>query len=241
MIGDPVETARRLAVAHPAARLPCPVCVNPVNAGNLEGHLAKVHPGARAAVPPWRGRDRRIAIVAAVVALGGAATAMAITLAVSVVPGSPGAYGVMALPIVPAMIALAGLFDVWRASLVLDGDVLVLRHSFVLRRRVGLVNAAIEIGALLGSRGDVTMSAYADEIDVPTMPVRAGSYVRIAHGRRGITIAAKGASPFAKIWDPAGWRRGRRRRWCDIVVTRDALVALEYELAARGLLRLPHT
>lgn len=239
MVGDPVATARLLAVAHPLARLPCPICVNPVSAANLDGHLAKVHPDARAAVPPWRGRDRRIVIVAAIATVVGAALAIATTLATSVLPGSAEGYGVMALAIVPGVVALAGAFDVWGASLVLDGDVLVLRHSFVLRRRLAIAHARIEIGALFGSRMDPAMASYADDANVASTPVREGSYVRLAHGRRGITIAAKGASPFAKIWDPAGWRRGPRRRWCDIVVPRDALVALEYELAARGLLRPP--
>jgi len=37
----------------------------------------------------------------------------------------------------------------------------------------------------------------------------------------------------------AGWRDGKRRRSCDITIGREALIAVEYALAARGLL-VPH-
>jgi hypothetical protein len=52
---DTLTIARRLAAEHPGARLPCPACAVSVNAGNLDRHLAGVHPGFAAAAPPWRG------------------------------------------------------------------------------------------------------------------------------------------------------------------------------------------
>jgi hypothetical protein len=51
-----VAIARRIAAAAPDAELPCPVCGALLRAGNLERHLARIHPGDRGAGTAWRGR-----------------------------------------------------------------------------------------------------------------------------------------------------------------------------------------
>jgi hypothetical protein len=54
---DVVAIARELAVAHPRAKLPCPVCGASLKAENLEKHLAKVHSSATVATATrWRGK-----------------------------------------------------------------------------------------------------------------------------------------------------------------------------------------
>jgi len=53
---DSIAIARRLVAAHPAAKLPCPICAASLKAENLDHHLAKVHPGASAPTGPWRGK-----------------------------------------------------------------------------------------------------------------------------------------------------------------------------------------
>src|SRR5262245_54470212 len=53
---DSVSIARGLAAQHPAARLPCPVCANTVNADHLDKHLEKVHADTSTPTAPWRGK-----------------------------------------------------------------------------------------------------------------------------------------------------------------------------------------
>lgn len=53
----------RLAEAHAAAMLPCPVCAVGVKGSNLGRHLVSKHPGAEPRQPPFR--DRRRVTVAA--------------------------------------------------------------------------------------------------------------------------------------------------------------------------------
>lgn len=125
-----------------------------------------------------------------------------------------------------------GLLGLLPGSLALDGDALVLRRLG--RRRVALP-CAIELGALVGVRGDVVTSSYADELNHPGEEVRTGSYLRLV-GDAAITIGCRQGTQARAHWDAAGWRRGERRRGCDLMVARPVLVAIEYALAARGLL-----
>ncbi|NUP07851.1 MAG: hypothetical protein HOW73_17525 [Polyangiaceae bacterium] len=231
---DPIQTARRLAATHPQAKLPCPVCVNAVKATNLDGHLAKVHPGATSAMSPWRGTDRRIVIWATAATLLGMAIAMIAIGSGSIRHGTGAAYALLAGFLAPLLVAVAGLASVWGGTLAIDGDVIVLRHSFGLGRRRIRLPCTIESGPLFVSRSTSVTATY--DMNHPSKDVRVGSYLRLANGRRGITIASTGDSPFRETWNRAGWTAGKRRHWCDVKVRRDVLVAIEYELAARGML-----
>lgn len=82
---------------------------------------------------------------------------------------------------------------------------------------------------------DPTTTSYADDTNVAGDPVRTGSYLRIV-GPTSITIGCRGGTRFADHWSPATWKRGARRRSCDIRVDRAAVVAIEYALAQRGRL-----
>jgi hypothetical protein len=123
-----------------------------------------------------------------------------------------------------------GALGIAPCSLVLDGDTLVLSHWLGLARRVVRLPCAIEIGGTVGERTAAGMSSYQDEMNVPTETVKTGSYVRFGE----ITIGCKHDTLFAEHW--RGWTRGKRRGGVDITLAREALVAIEYALAKRGVL-----
>lgn len=175
-----LELARELAVSHPAAKLPCPVCAASLKAENLERHLAKVHPGATASTESvWRGK---------------------------------------------------GLLRVFPCTLAIDGDAMVLRYALGMRQRVVPLLCAIEVGAILTTRPDAILQEHG-----PTVTERTGSYLRLV-GDKAITIGCGNSTLFAEHWRPEGWTKGARRKSCDVVVTRETMVAIEYALAKRGVL-----
>lgn len=123
-----------------------------------------------------------------------------------------------------------GVLGIAPCSLVLDGDTLVLSHWLGLAKRVVRLPCAIEIGDTVGERPAAGMAGYQDDMNVPTETVRTGSYVRFGE----ITIGCKQDTLFAEHW--RGWTRGKRRKRVDITIAREALVAIEYALAKRGVL-----
>ena len=87
-----VDTARRIAKAHPEALLPCPLCASSVKGANLASHITKVHADATpppaaipratiGTVPAWRGSDARALV----------------TLLLLMVPALAGAIGTLVL------------------------------------------------------------------------------------------------------------------------------------------------
>lgn len=128
-----------------------------------------------------------------------------------------------------------GFLGLFPCSVGFDGDQLTLRHRLGLATRVVRLPCAIEVGALFGTRVDPITSSYADDANQPTRTVRLGRYVRLV-GERSITIGCRHNTQFTSHWDRAGWRDGARRRSTDLVVDREAMVAIEYELARRGVL-----
>jgi hypothetical protein len=117
------------------------------------------------------------------------------------------------------------------------GDALVLRHTLGLAERVLSFPASVEAGSLWTSQGDATMSSYGDDINVAHTDVKAGRYIRVQcpRSRIGITVGCRGGVPLAGHW--TGWTQGERRRSADLVIARDAMVAFEYALVERGLLK----
>lgn len=230
MLPTPTGTARSLAAAHPAATLPCPVCGVSLKAANLDGHLAKVHPGAADARPPWRGVDRRIVRTAAV-ALGLMVAGMTAALGASAVtPGTPAAAALVGVCVALSGLLFAAFMGATRATLTLDGDALVLRHSLGLGRRVARLPCAPTVGTIERPPADAAGGAY--DVGPGGPPVPAGWYLQVG----GVTVGCRQSTGFRDHWHPGGWRAGGRRMTYDVLVTREVMVAIEYALAARGAL-----
>jgi hypothetical protein len=116
-----------------------------------------------------------------------------------------------------------GFLGIFPCSLAFDDDAVVLRHSLGLGRRTVTLPCVFEVGALFRSQPDAITASYADDTNQPSQLVRAGRYLRFV-GDRAITIGCRQA-----IQLDGG-------RSCDLVLSRAAFVAVEYELARRGLL-----
>ncbi len=224
----PIDTARSLAAAYPTAMLPCPVCAVSLKAAHLDHHLAKVHGNAAAAATPWRGTDRRV-IWTAITFVGVALVGMlAVVTSGSFVPGGALAMSMVAVECGFLALLTAAYLGAFKATIVLDGDTLVLRHSFGLGRLRATLPASIETGSLLRPRGGVHAS------DPHAGPVRDGWYLRVGD----ITIGCLQSTSFPTHWSPTGWRKAKPRMTRDVNVDQSTMVAIEYALAARGVLRL---
>lgn len=230
MTATSTETARALAVAHPAATLPCPICAVSVKAANLDVHLGRVHPGAVDARPPWRGADRRIVRTALLALAAALVASTAMLVACDVKPGGPVAWTLVAVVVATSLAVVGAYLGAPRATLSLTDDTLVLRHSLGLGRRVATLPCALVTGALVGGRPDLATSAYAT--DPNPRPVRRGGYLQVG----AITIGCRASTSLRAHWDPRGWRAGDARWTCDVVVSQEVMVAIEYALAARGAL-----
>lgn len=225
------ETARSLAAAHPAAMLPCPACAVSVKAANLDAHLAKVHPGAPA-LTAWRGVDRRSIATSVVLLALVMAGSVAVGAGAGVVPGTPDAQKMVAVWGVFALLVVVAASGLPRATLSLDGDVLVLRHSLgLLRRRVrlpcSLTHGPIELLPFQFTHGDHPVESRGPGL-------RVGWYLRLG----GITVGCKASTGFRTHWSTRAWQKGPGRLLVDVMVTPEVMVALEYALAARGFLAL---
>jgi hypothetical protein len=115
------------------------------------------------------------------------------------------------------------------------GDALVLRHWLGLARRAVTLPCALEAGALTAIRSDAIMASYADDMNVGGETVKVGRYLRL-RGERSITIGCRGGARLASHWARTAWSDGKPARSCDLVVAREAMVAIELALAARGML-----
>jgi hypothetical protein len=233
---DVVATARQLATAHPGAKLPCPICGASLGAANLERHLAKVHAGAAAsATTTWRGKDRRV-IVTSLIALAIAFVAVIVIINASGLSVMHNASrALLGGCLVIAVIPLLGALNKLPGSITLDRDAIVLRHSLGLGRRRVTLPCPLEAGALWRTRPDLIGTQAG--VNAPGTPERFGSYLRFA-GPRAITLGCSQAIQLTEHWAPATVRAGQRRRLFDLLLDRPSLVALEYALAARGVLAL---
>ena len=228
-----IATARELAKAHPEGKFPCPVCANTLKAENLDKHLGKVHPGATDPASPWRGKDYRIIVTALFLIPVGVAIGAAIVAATPVSAESLTGFRIIAGCSGPfLLLALVGLTGIFRGSVAIAGDRVRLRHSFLLRRTVKLP-CAVEAGGLWGGRSDGVLPA--SEYNQPSTPIQIGNYVRL-HGDGGsIIVVCRTSTQLREHW--TGWTQGPKRHVCHLVVDRQAMVALEYALAKRGVLR----
>lgn len=233
-----VAIARSLAAAHPNATLPCPECAAVVNAGNLDRHLGKVHPTVPLESPPdaivrLTGVDHRIRRPLYVLPIMWA-------IAVTIVFAMGGPINDTIMAIIGASLLLhcaplvAAMLGVFRAHLELDGEHVRLRWGF--GRSTIQLPAELESGGWVERRASVldhqqeTGSAQDENV---------GAYLRLSQGNAVITVGAHEGVGLRKHWAAGGWRKGPKRRSCDIRVDRNALVAIEYHLAARGLLIPP--
>lgn len=230
-----VAIARSLAAAHPSATLPCPECSAIVNASNLVRHLGKVHPTTRVESQPdsvvrLTGVDRRIQWpLAGLPILWVIGVAILFALGLPMTDASMIIVGAsLLLSCAPLLAAMLGVF---RAHLELDGEQLRLRWGFggsTIR-----LPARLESGRLFERRASVldhqqeTGPAHDEDV---------GVYLQLGDGNARLTVGAQKAVGLSKHWAAQGWSKGPKRRRCDIMVDRNALVAIEYHLAARGLL-----
>ncbi|MEZ4407889.1 MAG: hypothetical protein R3A52_15655 [Polyangiales bacterium] len=225
---DALATARSLSASRPSATLPCPLCAVSVKAANLDAHVAKVHPSATPALPPWTGVDRRV-MRSLAIALGLVATAMTALGASGVAPpGSPLAWALVAAVTVLGAALFAAFVGVMRATLSLDGDAITLRHTLGLGRVTARLSSAITVGPLVARRASVVSPDH----DPDPVTTRTGWYLRLGP----LVVGCRQSTSFASHWSERGWTRGPRRFTCDVIVPQRVMVALEYALASRGAL-----
>jgi hypothetical protein len=236
MADSTVAIARSLAAAHPNAVLPCPACPASVNASNLEQHLGKVHPTALQQSSPAGpvqliGVDRHIRrpllaipFVWLIGVVGLVAAGLPLTdVSVAIIGASLLPFGFL-----PIFAALRGVF---RARIELEGD--VVRLMGALRRSTVQLPAKLESGKLL-ERADNVLDHQQET--GPGIDKHVGVYLCLQRDGASITVGAAKAASLGKDWAAQGWSKGPARRTWDITVDRNALVAIEYHLAARGLL-----
>lgn len=127
-----------------------------------------------------------------------------------------------------------GALGLFPCSVAIADNEVVLRHTFGLFRRIVPLPSGIEAGSLWKTRPDAITASYADDGSTPSVDFKAGRYVRIECPRSkvGITVGCRGGPPLA--WD--GCREGPRRKSVDLRIAVEAMVALEYALAQRGVL-----
>jgi hypothetical protein len=230
-----VAIARRLAAAHPAAKLPCPACGASLRADNFNRHLEKVH----GAVAPtkhladsWAGADRKILrpLIAGTILVVIASFAL---LAVTPDELVRAVAGIMAVGMF-AGLGLIGLTALGKlgARLTLEGDALRLRWGLGLRRSAVRLPATLEAGRVFWMR--LARATRSDEVHGASTKEGSGSYLRLTNGPASLTIRCPHDCAFAEHW--AGVQRGPKRDRYDISLDRATFAALEYALAERGLL-----
>ena len=74
----------------------------------------------------------------------------------------------------------------------------------------------------------------------PYHDVDAGGYLRLEapDGGPTLTVMTPKGMGIRAHWDPSGYTDGPKRKRWDITLPREAAVALQYQLAARGRLRV---
>lgn len=230
--------ALRVCDAHPKAMLPCPICVASLRGENLRRHIEKVHPQAtieRDAPAVLIGKDRRfgrelIALLAAFLA--------GVSLPIALLAGGqlPDWIAISVSAVVTLLVGAisAASFGAFSARLEMNEDTILLRYALGLRRRSCRVAGPIEVGRLWEYRHDPTMRT----IDTPTDTKHdAGFFVRIKDGSARITVGCPRGTAFRKHWAETDWSNASSTRFWDITLSREEMVALEYGLVARSLLK----
>jgi len=227
MGGAAIETARRLAEAAPEAEVACPICANTMKGASLVKHLDGKHAQMDSLPTRWRGTDHASQLTAlwlgiASVALGAAGVAL--------VPGYDRLIlGVAVAPLLVAMgLAMASFAEKLPAALELKGDALELTTLFGLRtRRLRLPPKGIQIGQLrIWTESPVGGVNHVERM--------MGRYLRLSGEGSTLIIGAPKGTNMGKRWGSEGFTHGPKRQYWHINVDRQALVHLEYHLAARG-------
>jgi hypothetical protein len=225
-----LEAARRA----PTALVPCPECGVPVGAAKLSRHLDEVHGATDETheVAELRGDDR--AFVVPLAWFGGLGFVASFALGIAL--DRERLFAGIAAAILGTALGLIGLawFGAIRSRVRLAPEAVELRYALgLLRRRVRLEGATIEIGSVTSSRAP----AGSNDVNVPHEEVRVGAYVRVSDGRATITFAHRGAS-LRKRWSDRGIRSGPKRSHVDVRLDTPALVVVEHALHAAGALQL---
>ncbi len=229
-MSDAIAIARRLASAHPEVMLPCPVCATSLRASNLDAHLGKVHAGV-AASGSFVGHDRRVVrdLFVVCVVLGALSLGLEIASGGAVTLWLGALVGFVAIALGGALGGAMGLF---RARLVIGDDRVRLEHTFGLRRCEVPLRSRIEVGRIVTVRPE---AGSASDVQIGT-EVDHGAYLRLVSDAATITVGVRRGTGFRKHWADRGFRSGERRQRWDVTVDRAAMVALEYALAAAGVL-----
>jgi hypothetical protein len=255
-----LAVAEARASAWPDERLPCPACATALAGRNLARHLAEKHPGLVAVDPggPSRfsGVDRRIrrwywvgaaALLAALglVTVRTAGPTGVLSPAEQRLAGSEqlrllatSPFGVVLVSGLAAiaLLAVADHLRAFRATVSVEDDEVVLRHRMGTGTiRLDLADVAAETGALYQRRSSHTPGS--DHGGAVT-EVHAGSYLRLATGRRGITVGCTSSTGLRKHW--RGAASGPRRKVWDVTLPAPAYVALQYALADHAVLGAPN-
>jgi hypothetical protein len=248
-----LTTARALALDHPNAMLPCPLCATGVRGENLEKHLAKAHgegageavggdashgggKGAGGGAFVWTGPSGRVPALA-FGALAAAVVWVAATRS-GLVAVAPRLEMVIAAVFVMLFASLLALCESHRlrARLVFTNGTFVLHPPLGLYPRMVSLPAKLELGSAWGRRSSATpVGADVYFTDEGARPL--GGYLRLHDGTASFTVLAAGTS-VREYWNVIGARRGPKRSRYDISLDAPDFVELEYLLARSGLLAL---
>jgi hypothetical protein len=142
----------------------------------------------------------------------------------------------------PGAAALAGpvwpgatFFGLLRCEIVADDTGVTLKRALGLGRRIVRFPCAVETGTLTRQQLEAGAASYADDMNVRSSDVPAGSYLRLV-GEADLVLGCRQKIEMERCWEAAGWTRGPRRGSAHVMVERGVLVRLEYLLARRGLL-----
>ncbi len=235
-----LSTALRIAGEHPSAMLACPVCTANIKAQNLERHLRKVHPDidpeANGEDAPllWRGVDEglwRVGLALLVLCMVGITAFLVVSGSSTMSSAESLALGVPALILFMFFgLTLTPWVPAW---LTIEGEHLRLSWGFGILSRSAVLEAPITVGVVTVQRMNAVHIKGAD-YNEHAETVRGGRYLEVG----GIRVATKGkGTAFGKHWSDDGVKSGGRRARWQISIGREDMVALEYALAERGLLR----
>lgn len=260
-----LAVAEARANVWPDERLPCPACAASLKGANLARHLGEKHPGLAPVAPQgpsrFEGVDRRIrrwywvGAAALLAAFGGLVLRHAgptgiLSEAQQELPAGEQLRLLATSP--PGVLLLVGLASlvlvtgahrlrVFRATVTVDQDELRLRHRVGTGTiRVDLADRAaltVETGTLFERRPLHRGSDGGDGGGGASVEAEVGAYLRLAHGRRAITIGCTNATGLRKHW--SGWSGGKRRKVWDVTLPAATYVALQYALADQAVLVAP--
>lgn len=245
-----IPIARGLAAAHPDALLPCPVCCASLKGNDLDKHLFKVHEVAvrNAAITlagdcTWSGIDNRLFMY-----LAGGMGFTVVSLAVMLVwfrdPGSISGEGLVGLRSILVWTAGAGVAAVPATLCVHDRLRMVVRlegNALKWRGRLGLswhtvrLPTVLTVGVL--QNWLLTVSATPTTEDPEYVEVSVSSYLSFGTRRAPFVVGCRQKCTFNTHWT-RGVRVGRKRIGRHLMVNQETFAALQYQLAARGMLSL---